>query len=85
MSHNVQISVLTVLKRPPQSPDLSPKEQLCDVVEREIHITSVQLTNLQLLCDVVVSIWTKMCFRHLVESVQRRIKAAVPNKVESHC
>ncbi len=32
----------TLLKRPPQSPDLNPIEHLCDVVEREIHIMDVQ-------------------------------------------
>ncbi len=37
----------TLLKRPPQSPDLNPIEHLWDVVEREIHIMDVQTTNLQ--------------------------------------
>ncbi len=37
----------TLLKWPPQSPDLNPIEQLWDVVEREIHIMDVQPTNLQ--------------------------------------
>ncbi len=36
----------TLLKWPPQSPDLNPIEQLWDVVEREIHIMDVQPTNL---------------------------------------
>ncbi len=31
---------------PPESPDLNPIEQLCDLVEREIRIMDVQLTNL---------------------------------------
>jgi len=43
-----------------------------DVVEWEICILDVQLTNLQRPCDVVMSIiWTKIaekCFQHLVES-----------------
>ncbi len=37
----------TLLKSPPQSPDLNPIEHLWDVVEREIHIMDVQPTNLQ--------------------------------------
>ncbi len=41
-------SEFTLLKRPPQSPDLNPIEHLWDVVEREIHIMDVQPTNLQL-------------------------------------
>ncbi len=36
----------TLLKWPPQSPDLNSIEQLCDVVEREICIMDVQPTNL---------------------------------------
>ncbi len=41
----------TLLKWPPQSPDLNPTEHLWDVVEREIRIMDVQPTNLQQLCD----------------------------------
>ncbi len=37
----------TLLKCPPQSPDLNPIEHLWDVVEREILIMDVQTTNLQ--------------------------------------
>ncbi len=62
----------TLLKRPPQSPDLNPIEHLWDVVEREIRIMDVQPTNLQQLCDAIMSIWTKIseeCFQHLVESM----------------
>ncbi len=60
----------------PQSPDLNPIEHLWDVVEREIHIMNVQPTNLQQLCDAIMSIWTKIseeCFL-LVESMPWRIK-----------
>ncbi len=74
----------TLLKRPPQLPDLNPIEQLCDVVEREILIMDVQLTNLQQLRDTIMSIWTKIsegCFQHLVEFMPRRIKAVLKAKV----
>ncbi len=50
----------TLLKCPPQSPDLNPIEHLWDVVEREIHIMDVQPTNLQQLRDAIMSIWTKI-------------------------
>ncbi len=68
----------TLLKWPPQSPDLNPIEHLWDVVEREIRNMDVQPTNLQQLRDAIISIWTKIseeCFQHLVESMPRRIKA----------
>ncbi len=54
----------TLLKWPPQSPDLNPIEQLWDV----ICIMDVQPTNLQQLRDAITSIWTKIsedCFQHL--------------------
>ena len=44
----------TILKWPPQSPDLSPVEHLWDVLQQEIVIMDVQLTNLQQLCDVIM-------------------------------
>ncbi len=69
----------TLLKRPPQSPDLNPIEHFWDVVEREIHI----MTNLQQLRDAIMSIWTKIseeCFQHIVESKPRRIKAVLKAK-----
>ncbi len=73
----------TLLKWPPQSPDLNPIEQLWDVVEREIHIMDVQPINLLLLCDAIMSIRTKIseeCFQHLVESMPWRIKAVLKAK-----
>ncbi len=47
----------TLLKWPPQSPDLNPIEHLW---EREIHIMDAQPTNLQQLRDAIMSIWTKI-------------------------
>ncbi len=73
----------TLLKWPPQSPDLNPIEHLWDVVEREIPIMDVQPTNLQQLCDSIMSIWTKTteeCFQHLVKSMLRLIKAVLKVK-----
>ncbi len=73
----------TLLKWPPQSPDLNPIEQLWDVVEREILIMDVQTTNLQQLCDAMMTIWTKIseeCFQHLVESMPRIITAVLKAK-----
>ncbi len=55
-----------------------------DVVEREILIMDVQLTNLQQLRDAIISIRTKIseeCFQHLVESKPQRIKAVLKAKV----
>ncbi len=73
----------TLLKCPPQSPDLNPIEHLWDVEEREINIMDVQTTNLQQLRDAIMSIWTKIsedCFQHLVKSMPRRIKAVLKAK-----
>ncbi len=73
----------TLLKWPPQSPNLNPIEHLWGVVEREIRIMDVQLTNLQQLCDAIMSIWTNIseeCFQNLVESMTQRIKAVLKAK-----
>ncbi len=50
----------TLLKWPPQSPDLNPIEHLWDVVEREIRIIIVQPTNLEQLHYAIMSVWTKI-------------------------
>ncbi len=73
----------TLLKWPPQSPDLNPKKHHWDVVEREIHIMDEQPTNLQQLRDAIMSIWTKIseeCFQNLVKSMPQRIKAVLKAK-----
>ena len=80
LEHNNEF---TLLKWPPQSPDLNPIEHLWDVVERVIQIMDVQPTNLQQLRDAFMSIWSKIseeCFQHLVESVPQRIKAVLNAK-----
>ena len=73
----------TILKWPPQSPDLNPIEHLWDVVERELRALDVHPTNLHQLQDAILSIWaniSKECFQHLVESMPRRIKAVLKAK-----
>ncbi len=65
----------TLLKWPPQSPDINPIEHLWDVVEREIRIMELR--------DAIMSIWTKIseeCFQHLVESIPQIIKAVLKAK-----
>ncbi len=83
-SQTAFLNMFTLLKWPPQSPDLNPIEHLWDVMEREIGIMDVQPTNLQQLRDDIRSIWTKISeerFQHLVESMPRRIKAVLKVKV----
>lgn len=46
-----------LLQQPPQLPDLNPIEHLWDVVERGIRSMNVHLTNLQKLCDAIMSTW----------------------------
>ncbi len=58
-----------------QSPDLNPIEHLW-----AIRIMDVQPTNLQQLCDAIMSICTKIseeCLQHLIESLPWRIKAVL--------
>ncbi len=81
----------------PQSPDLNPIEHLWDVVEREIHIMDVQPTNLQQLCDAIMTIWPKylrnvyntllnLCHEEIRQFWrQKGVQQGVPNKVASEC
>ncbi len=78
-----QDNEFTLLKWPPQSPDLNSIEHIWDVVEQEIHIMDVQPTNLQQLRDAIMSIWTKIseeCFQPLIESIPWIIKAVLKAK-----
>lgn len=49
----------TIHQWPSQSPDLKPMKHLRDVVEWERRVINVQLTNLQQLCNAIVSTRTK--------------------------
>jgi len=78
-----QIGFFTVLKWPPQSPDLNPIEHLWDVVEWELRALDVHPINLHQLQDAILSIWpniSKECFQHLVESMPHRFKAVLKVK-----
>ncbi|KAE8579759.1 hypothetical protein XENTR_v10024172 [Xenopus tropicalis] len=61
----------TVLKWPPQSPDLNPIEHLWDVVERGLRALELHPTNLHQLQDGANI--SKECFQHLVESMPQAI------------
>ncbi len=73
----------TLLKWPPESPDLNPIEHLWDVVEREIRIMDEQ----RQICSNCVMLSCQICtkisegyFQHLVESMPRIIKAVIKVK-----
>ncbi len=73
----------TLLKWPPQSPDLNPIEHFWDVMEREIHIMDVQPTNLQQLRDAIMSIWTKIseeCFNTLLNLCHEELRQFLKQK-----
>ncbi len=70
----------TLLKWPPQSPDLNPIEHLWDMMEREIHIIDMQPTNLQQLRDAIMSIWTNISEECFQQFMPRRIKAVLKAK-----
>uniref|UniRef100_A0A3Q2PSX3 Mitochondrial ribosomal protein L58 n=1 Tax=Fundulus heteroclitus TaxID=8078 RepID=A0A3Q2PSX3_FUNHE len=73
----------TVLRLPPQSPDLNAMEHLWEMVEREVRTMAAQPTSQQQLRDAIVSAWTKASeesFRHVVESMPQRVKAVLKAK-----
>jgi len=80
------VNELTVLKWPPQSPDLNPIEHLWDVVERELCALDVHPTNLHQLQDAILSNQcnptniSKECFQHLFESMPHRINSVLKEK-----
>jgi len=74
LEHDIEF---TVLKWPPQSPDLNSIEHLWDVVERELRARDVHPTNLHQLQDAILSIWanvSKECFQHLVVSMPHTVE-----------
>jgi len=74
----------TVLKCPPQSPDLNPIEHIWDVVERELHALDEHPTNLNQLQDAILSIWaniSKECFQHFVESMPHIRRKGVKHSI----
>jgi len=56
----LNMTMSSLIKWPPQSPDLNPIEHLWDVVERELHAQDVHPTNLHQLQDVILSIWANI-------------------------
>lgn len=57
LEYNNELAVLRW--PPPPPPDLSPREHLWDMEELEFQIMDVQRTDLQHLCDAIISIWNK--------------------------
>jgi len=53
----LNMTEFTVVKWPPQSPDLNRIVHLWDVVERELRALDVHPTNLHQLQDAILSIW----------------------------
>ncbi len=87
MTWHTHDNEFTLLKWPPQSPDLNLIEHLWDVVEREIHIMDVQPTNLQQLCDAIMTIWTNISeesFQHLVESMPQVCMCSIYIYIYTH-
>lgn len=80
---NWLLKYVTVFTWPSQSPDLNPIENLWGVVEQEIHIMGAKPTNLQKMCDAIMSMWTRIseeCSQLNVEKVLWRIKAVLKAK-----
>lgn len=57
----------------PQSPDLNSRKHYWNVVEREICSMSVQLTDLQQLCDAIMSTLTRHS-KEFLEAMPQRIQ-----------
>nr|KAF6300583.1 hypothetical protein mMyoMyo1_009057 [Myotis myotis] len=73
----------TLLRCPPQSPDLNPIEHLWDKVKRAIRQLVPQPSNLTELDSASRQAWyqiPRITFQHLVESMSRRITAVLKAK-----
>nr|KAF6349142.1 hypothetical protein mMyoMyo1_011698 [Myotis myotis] len=73
----------TLLRWPPQSPDLNPIEHLWDEAKRAIRQLVPQPSNLTELDSAIHQAWCqipRITFQHLVESMPRRIAAVLKAK-----
>nr|KAF6341537.1 hypothetical protein mMyoMyo1_011953 [Myotis myotis] len=73
----------TLLRWPPQSPDLNPIEHLWDEVKRAIRQLVPQPSNLTELDSAIHQAWcqiSRITFQHLVESMPRRIVVVLKAK-----
>nr|KAF6360092.1 hypothetical protein mMyoMyo1_011050 [Myotis myotis] len=73
----------TLLRWPPQSPDVNPIEHLCDEVKRATRQLVPQPSNLTELDSAIPQAWCQIphiTFQHLVESIPRRIAAVLKAK-----
>nr|KAF6310699.1 hypothetical protein mMyoMyo1_008757 [Myotis myotis] len=73
----------TLLRWPPESPDLNPVEHLWDEIKRAIRQLVPQPSNLTELDSAIHQAWCqipRINFQHLVESVPRRIAAVLKAK-----
>nr|KAF6387375.1 hypothetical protein mMyoMyo1_007881 [Myotis myotis] len=73
----------TLLRWPPQAPDLNPMEHLWDEVKRAIRQLVPQPSNLTELDSAIHQAWCqipRITFQHLVESMPRRIATVLKAK-----
>nr|KAF6360073.1 hypothetical protein mMyoMyo1_011031 [Myotis myotis] len=74
---------ITLLRWPPQSPDLNPIEHLWDKVKKAIRQLVPQPSNLTELDSAIHQAWCqipRITFQHLVESMPRRIATVLKAK-----
>jgi len=73
-------SDFSVFNWPPRSPDLNPIEHLWDCLEQGVKGQHTPPTNLRELWTAVATVWQAIPvgrFRHLVESMPRRVAAVI--------